>query len=78
MGYTQEGSIRKFWPDDDENTMWFTSEQAFGDILTEVRLKWPTVRIESLTISAEHVHTDCIGYPRYDPSDYTDFIKVSK
>jgi hypothetical protein len=33
---------------------------------------------EDFEITAEHIHTDCIGYDLYDASDYTNYIVIER
>ena len=32
--------------------------------------------LDDFVISAEHIHTECLYYDRYDPSDYENFIVI--
>lgn len=34
--------------------------------------------LDSIKISTEHIHTRCIGYDQYDPSDYDLYIILQK
>lgn len=77
------GDIRTFWPDDDENTLhieagFCCNPPSLQELLDNAQQKWPGTPLGQIQISAEHIHTDCIGYDRYDPSDYTDFIILKK
>ena len=47
-----------------------------GDLLEKAQEKWPGCSLGELEISAEHIHTDCLGYDRYDPMDYTNYIII--
>lgn len=88
MGHgTRPGSlghtIRTFWPDDDENTLhidggiWGASTNL-QELLGKAREKWPDISLDQIQISAEHIHTDCLGYDCYDYSDYTNFIILKR
>lgn len=80
MGYgKRDGSIRTYWPDDTENTLHIdggglASATSLKELLEKATEKWPGVSLDDITISAEHIHTDCLGYDLYDPGDYTEFI----
>lgn len=93
MGYgTRDGgwwkdSIRTFTPDDTDTEIWvkanFTSI-PLSNILALCAEKWPThentlgFEVDNISISAEYIHTDCLGYDRYDAGDYTRFLKITK
>lgn len=77
MGYTKDGHITNFWPDDTSNTIYIedTKSMSILDIISKAKEKWgEDIMLDSLTISAESIHTSCLYYDLYDSSDYTDFI----
>ena len=79
MGYTKRDSITDFWPDDDENTIYRAScGYSLQDLIDISKEKWPDAELCDLEITAEKIHTHCIYYDLYDPSDYTDFIIITR
>jgi len=76
MGYTNKGN--NFWPDDTDTEMYLNSDMTnnLPYILNRIKEKWPKDNLENIEISAEYIHTDCIGYDRYDASDYTKFLLI--
>lgn len=81
MGYgtRNDGSaIRTYWPEDTATTMYINPGLATTvyDILSRTQRKWPGTSLEDLSITTEHIQTNCIGYDRYDPNDYTTFIVI--
>lgn len=78
MGYTTEGSIGRFWPDDTEDCFYITYGTSLGDIIRLAEKKWPGIDADAIKVDAEHIHTDCLTYDRYDPSDYTQFVVVTR
>lgn len=81
MGYTTQGSIENYWPDDDDNTVYIPGDS--GDISLEsiiliIRDKWPNTKFDGITISSENIHTTCLTYDLYDSSDYTQFVIIRK
>lgn len=84
MGYgKRDGSIQTFWPDDTENRIyidggWMASGTSLQELMERAAEKWPGISPADITISAEHIHTDCLGYDLYDPGDYTEFIILSR
>ena len=81
MGYTRDGSITNFWPDDDAETMYISSKGGsipFSKILEKACQKWGShLSLDDLEIEAQNIHTDCIYYDCYDSGDYTDFLVVT-
>ena len=79
MGYSNNGNT--FWPDDDKNTIYLESERwiTLADIICMVQSKWPDLSdldsLDSINISSENIHTDCLGY---DLHDYTNFIVITR
>lgn len=86
MGYeTRPGvlghTIRTFTPDDTDTELYFDSTYrvTLSEIIEKAREKWGAdISLDQLNISAKHIHTDCLGYDRYDPSDYTDYIVITR
>ena len=80
MGYSyrNNGQIKDFWPDDDENTMYrLSGNDSLQEIIELAQEKWPGISLQDITISAEKIHTSCLTYDLYDPSDYTDFVIIT-
>jgi hypothetical protein len=85
MGYgTRDGqlghSIRTFWPDDTDTEMYIDAghENTLAELIEKINDKWPGASMSNITMSAEHIHTDCLGYDLYDPGDYTMFIVITR
>lgn len=76
------GSIRTFWPDDTDTEMYIQASDCakptLAELLDKINDKWPGSSLENITISAEKIHTDCLGYDLYDAGDYTDFLIIEK
>jgi len=82
MGYTTRPntSIRDFWPDDTESTIYVDASQAptLNDLLAQAQEKWgEDIELSDVRITAEHIHTRCLGYDLHDPSDYDDFVVLT-
>lgn len=72
--------IRCFNPDDTETEMYISSDWtdvSLSQILEEAQEKWPGCNLSQLSIRAEHMQTTCLGYDRYDPTDYTNFLRIT-
>ena len=79
MGYS--ASRNSFWPDDDENTIYLENSRwiTLYDIIYIVQSEWGnSVKLDSINIRAENIHTDHLGYDLHDPSDYTNFIVITR
>lgn len=84
--FTSNG-IRTFWPDDTDTEMFIEADYnsiSMSDLLCRIAEKWPDQSCPlgfdagSIHIEAEYIHTDCLGYDRYDSGDYTRFLKITK
>jgi hypothetical protein len=80
MGYTKNGSITNFWPDDTDDMLYIQDSYGISliEIISKATEKWPGVRLDDLEISAEYIHTHCIYYDLHDSGDYTNFIVIKK
>lgn len=79
--YTYRG-VECFSPDNDENTLYLNN---YGDSLVEVRAKiiehFGVSAEEAETdfaITAEHIHTRCIGLDYHDSGDWDTFIVAKR
>ena len=82
MAYSERkhigGTIRDFWPDDSENQFYLPYGTCMSDILEKISSKFgPTVSMDDIEIAPEYIHTSCLGYDRYDSSDYTNFLCIT-
>ena len=78
MGYsTDRNGIKRFWPDDDEKTIYLSGEYSLGELVLVAQEKWPDASMDDIEISTDYIHTHCLGYNRYDPGDYTCFIVLT-
>lgn len=81
MGYTRDGSITNFWPDDDDKTMYIDSKFqsiSFSHILEKAKEKWGEhISLYDLEVEAQNIHTHCIYYDCHDSGDYTDFLVIT-
>lgn len=81
MGYSKEGQITNFWPDDDDNTMYLEANYdpiPFSKILEKACQKWGShLSLDDLEVGAQNIHTHCLYYDCHDPSDYTDFLVIT-
>lgn len=72
--------ITDFYPDDTDTEFYIDTcwSPTLADVLDKAREKWGAdVKLEQLHVEAEYIHTSCIGYDLYDPSDYTNFLHVT-
>lgn len=81
MGYfTRDGGIRCYRPDDGANWFYTGSSTSMQDILDAACKRFsitPEEALARIEIEAEYHHVDCLGYDRYDPSDYQNFLKIT-
>ena len=79
MGYSADHN--SFWPDDDENTIYLASSSCptLFDLIEIVRNRWGDwVDFDSLNITSENIHTDCLGYDLHHSSDDTNLIVITR
>lgn len=84
MAYSElkhaHGTITNFWPDNTLSEMYILGSDGYSlkDILDKAKEHFGECNLDELEITAEHIHTDCLYYDRYDSSDYTNFLKITK
>ena len=80
MGYSCRGEIEDFWPDNTETELYIANcGMTLLYIIDAAKEHFGTdIDLDSLEIEAKKIHTSCITYDLYDPSDYTDFIVITK
>lgn len=81
MGYSYRngGLITDYWPDEDATTFYIAEHQdsSLQTIIERAKEKWGNdIDLSNITIRGENMHTSCLTYDAYDPSDYTDFVVV--
>jgi len=78
--FTRPGTqIQDFWPDDTETQIYIVAswDNSLADLLELAQEKWPGATADSVSVSAEKIHTSCLTYDLYDSSDYTDFVVLT-
>lgn len=82
MGYSKEGNITNFTPDDTDDEMYINcqyTEWDFCGIIEKAKFKWgDDITLDELYISAENIHTRCIYYDQHDPSDWDVYLVISR
>jgi hypothetical protein len=72
-----EGPITKHTPDDTDEEFYLREESGLSEIIEASQLKWPGIALDEINIRSEYIHTDCITYDLYDPSDWTKYLCIS-
>lgn len=80
MGYGKRGEITTFWPDNSATELWLESgySMTIPEMIEKIKEHFGTDDLSLFEISAEYVHTDCLYYDKYDPNDYTKFIRITR
>lgn len=81
MGYSyrNNGNIKDYWPDDDDNTIYRASGcDSLQDLINLAQEKWPGTSLEDIEITSENIHTSCLTYDLHDSSDYTQFTVLTR
>lgn len=77
MGYTQDGQIKNFWPDNTPDCLYI-----HGEVTLDEMLKWAREHFggrfdpAKLMITPEYIHTRCLTYDLYDSGDYDLFTRI--
>lgn len=83
MGYStrNNGQITDFWPDDTADTFYLSTEAfrySISEIMELCQEKWPGITMEEIFIDSQRIHTYCIYYDLHDPSDWTNFLVITR
>lgn len=81
MGTYYNGSIENFSPDNTPDTLYIDScnTPTMGEIMQAINKHFGgNANLNNFSIEAEYIHTHCIGYNRYDPGDYTNYIVIRR
>lgn len=85
MGYhtrpgTMGHTIQCFTPDNSDWELYIDASEhpTLREILERARAHFraPQIDYDDLDITAEHLHTDCLGYDIYDSYDYTTYLLI--
>lgn len=77
MGYYEaRNGTTSFKPDNTDTELWLPYSASMSDIVAEIEDQWPGAKAEDIAITPAHIHTYCIGYDRYDPNDYTNYLHI--
>lgn len=81
--FKAHNGTESFRPDNGPNDLYIDATWGgsinFNDMLTQIQEYFGEhIKFEDLEITAEHIHTDCLGYDRYDSGDYTNYIHITK
>ncbi|USV41096.1 hypothetical protein [Xanthomonas phage BUDD] len=86
MGYgTRPGdfghSIRTFEPDNTKDVLYIDttfSSVTMKELMEKIREHFGNDSIENFDIESNYIHTDCLGYDAYDPSDYSSYLVITR
>lgn len=68
----------EYWPEDTDTKFYIYKSTSLSDLLEKIQEKWPGAEMKDITIEAEYIQTDCLGYDLYDPGDYGNFLLITK
>ena len=78
MGYgVRDKTVKTFTPDDTIEEFYIEGSSRPDDIWLRSQARWPGIIDQEISISAEYIQIDCIGYDRYDPTDYANFLRIT-
>jgi hypothetical protein len=74
-------SIVTFWPENTPTELWienYNNDHKLTDVIEKAKEHFgASFDMDKLVLSPEYIHTNCITYDQYDPSDYTRFLKIT-
>lgn len=78
--YKAPNGTRSFTPDDTDSEFYLESNystQRLSYIIETAKAKWgDDIDLDDLLIEPEYIHTACLGHDRYDPGDWTRFLRI--
>lgn len=81
MGYSKQGEITNFEPDNTSDTLYINSNYtsySLAEIIEMIKEHFGSCDLNQFDISAQYIHTQCIYYDKYDAGDYTKYIVIRK
>ena len=80
MGYWSPANnpqIQNFTPDDGATWFHIADWAPLWEIIAKAKDKWgEEIDIGDICIESDYIHTHCLTYDRYDPGDYTRYLKI--
>jgi len=66
-------------PQSDETCLYIKGESlSLWELIQNAGKHFPDTDFDQLHVGREHFHARCIGYDRYDPWDYDDYITITR
>lgn len=80
MGYyTDRNGIKNFAPNDTVNDLWIWGEMDMEELMQSITDYFgEDAKLSDFKITPEYIQTSCIGYDLYDPSDYSNFLHITR
>jgi len=81
MGYYVQDGIRNFKPDNTESVFYFPAygEYTFTELVDAANEHFGLeLTIDDYRVGIEYIHTEAVGYDRYDSSDYTNYFVITR
>lgn len=75
--YVNQSGIECFEPDNGPEHFYLECSASIIEIAQRANDKWPDGYLD-LEITPEYIHTWALGYDRYDPSDYTNYLRIER
>ena len=71
-------SNNTFDPQDTDLKFYILGDSSLLDIISLVKNKWgEDTDLDYVTIESDYIHTRCLNYDIYDPSDYDEYLVVT-
>lgn len=78
-------AANSYTPVNDENTLFISANDVavdFDEIRDQINAHFgrfhKKAELADFTFEAQHIHTECLGYDRYDPGDWTNYLVIRR
>jgi hypothetical protein len=79
--YRDHHNRRCFTPDNTSDILYLRADSGYTieDLrdYAATHFQHDHLQEEDIQIGAEYIHTECLGYDRYDPDDYTLYLTIT-
>lgn len=77
--YSTHNGIEYATPVNDENVLYLFFGCPVSELIAKIKEHFgDDANLDNFNISPEYIHTSCLSYDRYDPSDYQNFLVITR
>ena len=73
-------TIKNYTPENDAKTLYILGDSiGINDLIERIKAHFgDDVNMDNITITGTKIHTRCITYDLYDPTDYDNYLIIEK